>query len=297
MARINLTRKQQQYIISNRLKMSSGDLANHFGLSDGVVQRFLESKGLKLSKKQWIKIRVEKQKRVTTSDATTDYLLKELYLLMPVKTMADLIGRSGTFVDTRLRQLKLKQSRKLIDEIIEMFKIRPGTIPANKGKKQTEYMSPDAIKKTSATRFKKGHLPHNAVGFEDGDITIRHDHPGRGGFPYYYIRLSLGKWKPLHSYKWEQVHGAIPKGHCLWFIDGNPLNVELSNLELITRAENMKRNSCSLRLTDGYIAFCLCGKNNMHLYEEMLKNKELIEVKRQQLLLRRKIKEYVTTGN
>lgn len=244
MAKINLTRKQQQYIISNRLKMSSGDLANHFGFCDGVIQRFLKSKGLKLTKKQWIKIRVKKQKRVTTSDAATDYLLKEFYLFTPVKTMADIIGRSGTFVDTRLRQLKLKQSRKLIDEIIEMFKIRPGTIPANKGKRQTEYMSPDAIKKTLATRFKKGHLPHNAAGFEDGDIKIRF-HKLKDGSKqgYKWIRISKAKWKMLHVYNWEKVNGPLPADHIVVFRDKDRMNCDVSNMECIKLEENMRRNS------------------------------------------------------
>ena len=77
---------------------------------------------------------------------------------------------------------------------------------------------------------------------------------------------------------------------CLWFKDQNTLNTDLDNLELITRAENMRRNSSSLNLPDGYVAFTICGKNNMHLYDEILKDKDLIEVKRQQLLLNRKIK-------
>jgi hypothetical protein len=50
-------------------------------------------------------------------------------------------------------------------------------------------------------------------------------------------------WLPLHIIEWERVNGPLPKGHCLWFKDGNRLNVDVANLELHTRAENMRRNS------------------------------------------------------
>jgi hypothetical protein len=35
----------------------------------------------------------------------------------------------------------------------------------------------------------------------------------------------------------------VPRGHCLAFKDGEKLNVCLENLELITRAQNMRRNT------------------------------------------------------
>jgi hypothetical protein len=50
-------------------------------------------------------------------------------------------------------------------------------------------------------------------------------------------------WLPLHIIEWERVHGPLPAGHCLWFKDGDRLNVDVANLELHTRAENLARNS------------------------------------------------------
>jgi hypothetical protein len=291
MPKANLTDEQQIFIINNRLSMSSGDLAIKFGYSDGVIRRFLKSKGLSLTREQWQKIRSDKQCKTTSSDVTTDYLLREFYLFTPVKTMADIIGRSGTFVDTRLRQLNLVQPRTLINKFIHEFRRKPGDIPANKGKKQTEYMSAEAIEKTKATRFRKGNFPHSAIGFKDGDISIRFDKLKDGSLrPYKWIRICMGEWKMLHVVNWEKEHGPVPDGMIIIFKDYDSLNCDPENLECISMAENMKRNSSSLNLTDGYIAFCICGKNNMHLYEEVLKDKSLLEAKRQQLLLRKKIK-------
>ncbi len=41
-----------------------------------------------------------------------------------------------------------------------------GHTPMNKGLKQSEYMTPGAIERTKATRFKKGNVPHNAYLFK-----------------------------------------------------------------------------------------------------------------------------------
>jgi hypothetical protein len=50
-------------------------------------------------------------------------------------------------------------------------------------------------------------------------------------------------WLPLHILEWERAHGPLPAGHCLSFKDGDRRHVDLANLELRTRADNMRRNS------------------------------------------------------
>jgi len=42
---------------------------------------------------------------------------------------------------------------------------------------------------------------------------------------------------------WEEHNGAVPTGHFLVFKDRTPANISIDNLELVTRAENMRRNS------------------------------------------------------
>jgi len=105
-----------------------------------------------------------------------------------------------------------------------------GHRPWNKGKKGINIGGKE-------TQFKPGHLPHNTK--QNGDISIRKDKSGR---PYKYIRISKGKWELLHRYKWEKYNGKIPKGMLVVFKDGNSLNCNINNLELITRKENMQRN-------------------------------------------------------
>ncbi|EHF11135.1 MULTISPECIES: HNH endonuclease signature motif containing protein [Pseudomonas] len=50
-------------------------------------------------------------------------------------------------------------------------------------------------------------------------------------------------WKGIHILLWEEHFGPIPTGHCVCFKDNNKQNVVIDNLELITRAERMRRNS------------------------------------------------------
>lgn len=268
-------------------------MARKFGVSKCVVNKWMKKNGLSVSHELQVLFRTKAMIGRTTATTAEDNFIRKHYLIMPVKTIAEKLGnkRTGTFVSMRLRRLKLNIPRKIVNARKAATRIKKGNVPMNKGKKQKDYMSPEQIEKTKATRFKKGHLPHNSVGVKDGDISIRHDHPDRNERPYKYIRLSLGKWYPLHQHLWEDKNGKLPKGHCLWFRDGNTMNVKLINLELITRKENMRRNRASAKLTDKIVAFYIAGRTNPELKKELLKNHpEIIEAKRQQILLMRTIK-------
>lgn len=223
----------------------------------------------------------------------------KLTLLYPNKKNAEIaikLGATEGMIAAKAFKLRLRKTKEFMRKQALKTTFKKGHVPFNKGKKQIEFMSKAAIQKTATTRFKKGHLPYNSIGIKNGDIRIRTDHKKRGGKSYQYIRLSLGKWHPLHQFLWEKEYGKLPIGHCLWFKDGNTMNCTLSNLELITRAENMRRNSCSIRLTDNYIAFALSRKKgsvgafNKYLLIKIKENKELINAKRAQLLLQRTIK-------
>ncbi len=52
-----------------------------------------------------------------------------------------------------------------------------------------------------------------------------------------------GRWKRVHVLVWEAANGPVPEGFFVTFKDGNKRNFDLSNLRLISRAENMTNNS------------------------------------------------------
>lgn len=110
-----------------------------------------------------------------------------------------------------------------------------GTSSWNKGVK----MDDETREKVKHTFFKKGHTPPNTKPV--GSIRIYKDKIGK----YYKLIkvVNKRKWQPLQRIVWEEANGPIPKGMLVVFKDGDTLNCELSNLELISKEENMSRNS------------------------------------------------------
>lgn len=288
MPKLSLTDKNIEFIKQNRLTMSGTDMAKLFGISKGIVTRYMGKSGLSVPKELQNKFRGLGNVGKTTSTPEVDNILKDQYLNIPSKTIANMIGKSDTFVRTRLRQLNLVIPKEIIEQRKIDSQIKQGNIPFNKDKKQVEYMSLEAIKGSSKTRFKKGQKAINEL--DDGDITIRQSSRNRkGSKPHKYIRLSKGVWKELQKYNWEQKFGEIPKGFVLACKNGDTLNCETSNWELMPMAENAKRNAGHVNLPDTYVAALLSHKDK-DLKSELLKYPELIEIKRKTIVLTRKLK-------
>lgn len=133
-----------------------------------------------------------------------------------------------------------------------------GHIPFNKGKPQTEWLSQQNIEKCKQTYIqnqknaiskfsnKEGRfLPHNTL--QKGTVTRRkHTHnkgKNKGKVEYeYFINIDWkGNRKPnnlFRRYLWEVYHQQdVPKGYVVHCIDGNPENIEIDNLEIITRGQ------------------------------------------------------------
>ena len=121
---------------------------------------------------------------------------------------------------------------------------KKGLVPFNKGRKMPAAM----YEQCAPTMFKKGHLPKNTKE-ADGAITIRYDNRG---VPVKHIRQALGKWEYLSRHVWRQSHGEIPKGHIVIHRDGDSMNCDIDNLEMITRAENARRNYNKEKIKEGH---------------------------------------------
>lgn len=172
-------------------------------------------------------------------DKEINDFIRRNYLKIPIKRLAEIIGRSYTLVVGRMRKMELVVPKEIIEKRKLDSRRKKGDIPFNKGLKQSSYMSAEQIEKTAATRFKKGSTPHNTKA-NDGEISIRKDKDGR---LYKYIRLGLGKWELLHRIIWIKKNGDIPKNSCIIFKNGNTMDFSIGNLECVTRSEHMKNNS------------------------------------------------------
>jgi len=228
-----------------------------------------------------------------------DKILKDNYINYTPGKLGIMLGRSKPSVQQRLKRLKLFAPKHIIKERREKSYFKKGNVVWNKGMKGLR------IPGSEKTWFKKGHLPKNTK--YDKCITIRTDHAERRGkiIKYKWIRLSQGKWQPYHQFIWEKKHGKIPQGHTLRFKNGNTLDVRLSNLILIPRSKQIRMNSnpaktgalmrrrAELNLdleSDKKIAFFIAPLND-ELRKQVINNKEILELKRTEIKLRRKINE------
>ena len=292
-----ITIKQERFIRKNYLKMPIGEIGRKLGLAEGTVSSFMKREKLRIPAEMAKQRRLDSLNKSRAKEAKKYHLgdstIKSQYLRLPSKTLATKIGRSDTYVRTRMKQLGLVVPREIVEQHIRDARLKPGNVPINKGKKQADYMSAEQIEKTKATRFQKGQTNHNEL--YDGAITIRNDHPDRnGGRTIKQIRLGKGKWQELQKYNWEKVNGPIPKGMVLACKNGDTMNCEPDNWELITRSENLQRNNHGRNnLEDEYVATLMAkpGKRaaDPELKAEILKNPELIKTKRLQLQLNRQI--------
>jgi len=112
---------------------------------------------------------------------------------------------------------------------------KKGQIAYNKGKKQIEYMSSDAIERSAETRFKKGNIPHNHK-------PVGHERISKEGYIEVKTR-ELNVFELKHRLVWEQHFGAIPKGFNIQFKDGNRQNCNIENLYMIDRKNQMRENT------------------------------------------------------
>lgn len=190
------------------------------------------------------KVRVLKLRRTkharggkSTSTPEIDRYLKRNYLKVPQKVMAKNVGKSGTFIKIRLRQLGLEIPQITRDNFKAANQFKRGHISANKGKK----MPADVYEKCKATMFSKSHKPQNRKPGKH-HLSIRTDKTGR---PYIYIKIKDSRWILYHRYLWMRAHGItrMSSRKILRFKNGDSSDVRLDNLELVDRAEHMRRNT------------------------------------------------------
>jgi hypothetical protein len=103
------------------------------------------------------------------------------------------------------------------------------------------------IIKPNSGCFKKGIIPanlkplgHERIDTQNGYILVKVAEPN----PY---TGAPTRYREKHQVVWEQHHGQIPSGHIITFIDGDPLNPDINNLECISKAENVRRNKLQYR--------------------------------------------------
>lgn len=178
------------------------------------------------------KIWTDDEQKILT-DMYQDHYTAEICRILG-RTLSSVYARAcilGLKKSEAFRNMELQLQAERLKRVSLEHRYQKGAIPHNKGKK----MKPEVYEKVKRTMFKKGSVPHNAN--YDGHKRVNEE-------GYTEMRIRPGKYVLLHRYIWEQAHGFdIPNGYVCVFKDNNKQNLALDNLALITREENMKRNT------------------------------------------------------
>ena len=172
---------------------------------------------------------LEELRRLYPTTRTQDLAIK---FNCPINKVYQVANDMGLKKDIEWVRENARQNMNRPDHPAKQFHFAKGHRPGNTGKKQTEFMTPEAIERTVATRFKTGSLAwnHKEVGYErinvDGYVEIKVAEPN--------------KFQLKQRYLWEQRNGTIPPGHNIQFRDGNRINFEPNNLYQISRADQLR---------------------------------------------------------
>lgn len=176
-------------------------------------------------------------------------ILTEEYPISKSSILAQRLGVTLTSIYAKAKALNLKKSESFLESdqsgrlkkgslIGTKFQFKKGHKPSTAGKRQSEFMDPEALERAKLGWFKPGQKVHNEG--EDGEIRVRKD---RNGKSYKFIRISKGKWIHLHVHLWETYHNQSARGKVLHFKDGNTMNCVIENIEAISREHLMLKNT------------------------------------------------------
>jgi hypothetical protein len=222
-------------------------------------------------------------------------IVRRLYPDCKTETLALILNRKASLISQKAALYGIKKSEGFkkspisgrmmkgseIGAATRFTKQKPGW---NKGLKQVDYMSPEMIERTKATRFIKGQDPHNSVeiGFER--ITIDG-----------YIEVKINRFKDgnaknknfvlKHRLLWESHYGPIPEGMVIR-INGDKLNFTIDELEMISQRENaIRNNQCDTAIVKKYF-----GVKEPEAIKKIIDEMpNVIQLKRTNLILNSKI--------
>jgi hypothetical protein len=184
-------------------------------------------------------------RRAWTDDETRT--LVEQYADTPTHVIAEQIGRALDQCYRKAYSLGLKKSADFLSSEHAGrltgsnrgtgTRFQPGLTHWNKG---TNFV---AGGRSAETRFAKGVRQGVAVALYQ---PIGAERISKDGYLQRKVNDDLPthrRWRAVHVLVWEESHGPLPAGHAVVFRDGKKTNIALDNLELVSRAELLSRNT------------------------------------------------------
>lgn len=262
LGKIEFSNEQIVFIENNWETMTNPQLAKAIGCTLTILRNWLYENGLlKMEMEYWT--------------PEQEIYLQEMYHFYGDVELAEIFdekwfkqkGWTKKHIEKKRRYLKLKRTQEEI-KAIHQRNVDEGRFLQC------------AIKRWATT----GQAP-------EGEIRYWRENGGR-----FTPRIKIdGRFIHYGRYRYEQLHGEIPEGMNVCFIDNDPGNLADSNLGLLSDADLSRRNSkrSSQGLSDNYVAGMLTH-GDPELRKMIKENHpELIELKRTQLLLNRQINESI----
>lgn len=169
-------------------------------------------------------------------------LMRELYPTTPMQDLVTLFGASERAIYSRAEMLGIKKAPAYYATHIagrlgngqgKETQFKKGQEPWNKG------IAFDSGGRSHETRFRPGSRPHtwHPVGYEritaDGYRERKMTDTGN----------TRRDFVAVHVLLWREHVGEVPEGHAVVFRNGDKTDIRIENLECISRAELMRRNS------------------------------------------------------
>jgi hypothetical protein len=185
-----------------------------------------------------------------------DALLREKYPHMATRKLAPLLDHTLSGINGRATKFGLRKTAEYLasgDACLLRrtsiggipYRFKKGHVPANKGLRRPGWFAG----RMRETQFKKGQrsgvaarnwLPVGTVR-PDPDGFMRRKIAEADGPPYGYPNTKV--WEYVHRRVWTEANGPIPPKHHVAFKDGDRKNTQLGNLELVSFADMVLRNS------------------------------------------------------
>ncbi|WP_285259215.1 HNH endonuclease signature motif containing protein [Halopseudomonas bauzanensis] len=182
---------------------------------------------------------------------TEEQRLRALYPNTPMPQLEVIFQRTDRQIYYKADRLGIKRSEEYLagpnggrltgrDSRGTSTRFEPGLTPWNKGRKGWQ-----AGGRSAETQFKKGEMAGRAQALYK---PVGHERITKDGILQRKVRDDgplHRRWKSVHSILWEEHHGPIPSGHIVVFKDKGPRHTDITigRLEMITRAENARRNT------------------------------------------------------
>lgn len=159
---------------------------------------------------------------------------------MPIGRVHAKANKLGLFKSTEYLASPAACRLRRGDQVGKPHRFPKGHVPANKGLRRPGWFAG----RMKETQFRKGQVNGQAA------IILMPIGSTRLVDGYVYIKVAAVQnvpytvnWKPLHVLEWERVNGPVPKAHALRFINGDREDIRLENIECVSRAELMRRNT------------------------------------------------------